>query len=332
MTLTNSFAEEVKKWLVPEVKLRKLNQKGFKCWVVGGNHSYQAVMKVRAEVPGKKFMDQVLVQIWWFEDEKDPDTIEKIEYLAAHHNLDQEFRKNWTFTDKLNFLRRKYIRNNYTWTAECRSQAAKSLGTTEQSLNPLLQLVGGSKEKWNLLDKIISNPKEKVHSDAKFRCLQGAISEDQCIKLLRDVAEEKITLEQMKALANDIKLDIKIKQMATTLLNCKNFKEVKEKYGKAFTKSRRSSFIPAFALKKKRGKARTSETELSSDVPESFAKYVEQVRVSKGGFVEASTSNVKPFQIGNTQHWVYQVDVAYLSKLVEDRKKFESGTCPFILA
>ena len=61
-------------------------------------------MKVKEACPEKHFMDKMLIQIWWFESWKDEKTLAAIEMLAAHHNIDQEFCKDWSFVDKLNFL------------------------------------------------------------------------------------------------------------------------------------------------------------------------------------------------------------------------------------
>lgn len=132
--------------MTPAVDLEGLNHKNIPCWVLGGNHSYEAVMKVREQCPDKHFMDTVLVQIYWFPSLKDPGMMESIEYLAAHHNIDQEFRKRWDFINRLNFLRRKYVRADYEWKPETQEQAHRALGfATVKTMNPLLQLVAGSK-------------------------------------------------------------------------------------------------------------------------------------------------------------------------------------------
>ena len=109
-------------------------------------------MEVHKACPEKQFMDKVLVQIWWFEDLTQTDTLEAVEFLAAHHNIDQEFRKDWDFVDRLNFLRRKYLCAGGEWKPETTKEAVRAVGySSTSSLNPLLQLVSGPKEKWEAL-------------------------------------------------------------------------------------------------------------------------------------------------------------------------------------
>ena len=244
------------------VDLEVLNHKNIPCWVLGGNHSYEAVMKVCEQCPDKHFIDKVLVQIYWFTSLSDPGTMESIDYLAAHHNVDQEFRKQWDFIDCLNFLCCKYVRPDHQWKAETQEQACHALGfATVKTMNPLLQLVVGSKQKWEALKRVLNGAKEKIGSEAKFQCLQGELSEESVINILESVADGKITLEQMQNQATELKLDARIKSATAQLLNCKTFEEVQKKYGTAaFNEHKHQSFYTAFAcLKQGKGKCNGKE-------------------------------------------------------------------------
>jgi hypothetical protein len=275
-------------------------------------------------------MDKVLVQIWWFEDLEDPATLSAIEYLAAHHNIDQEFRKDWEFVDRLNFLRRKYTRANFEWTVETKKEAARALGyASQQSLNPLLQLVSGSKDKWNALAAVIDKSKEKINSEAKFRCLQGNLTERQVVALLRDVADGKLTLDQMNTEASELKLDARVKTAAAQLLQCKTFEQVQTKYGvSAFSDTKRRSFFAAFSkLKEKKGKRKTKDAALI-EVPDSFSKYVETVRLVKTAIPDVLSSSMKPFRVGESDHYVFEMDVSQVSQIVAQHAKFNIGKLP----
>ena len=74
--------------------------------------------------------------------------MEVIEYLAAHYNTNQEYRKCWDFVDKLNFLRPKYICAECTWTDSVVKETIRALDYKDASLNSVMQLVADSKEKW----------------------------------------------------------------------------------------------------------------------------------------------------------------------------------------
>lgn len=242
-----------------------------------------------------------------------------IEYLGAHHNVDQEFRKNWGFIDKLNFLRRKYVRHR-EWTKENQTEAIRSLGyRNTKSINPLLQLVAGPTEKWQALEKIVASSKEKVGSDVKFRCLQGSLTEGQVIKLLQAVAAEEISLDDMNRKANELKLDAAIKVCTAQLLGMATFAEVEEKYGDlVFNAERRKSFFAAFKDYKPK-KDKGTKTVL---VPPTFARYVEDIRVRKTNQQQLIESG-KLFTVAETVHKVFQIDVQNLVQLVSKDRKFE---------
>ena len=205
--------------LTPVVDLEVLNYKNIPCWVLGGNHSYKVVMKVHEQCLDKHFMDKVLVQIYWFPSLSDPGTMESIEYLATYYKFDQEFRKQWDFINHLNFLCHKYVQADHQWKAETQEQAHHAL--TVKTMNPLLQLVAGSKQKWEALKRVLNGAKEKIGSEAKFQCLQGELSEESVINILESVADGKITLEQMQNQATELKLDAHIKFATAQLLNYK---------------------------------------------------------------------------------------------------------------
>ena len=310
-----------------KLKLAKLKSKGYSCWVLGGNHSYQAVMQVREACPQKHFYDKVFVQIWWFENLEDKNTLEAIELLAAHHNIDQEFRKDWDFVDKLNFLRRKYVRAEMKWTEDATKEAVRALGySSAKSLNPMLQLVAGSKEKWEALARLLATTKEKVNSEAKFRCLQGELSEDQVITLLNSVAQGTKTLDQMANEAGELKLDYRVKIAAAQLLKLKNFEEVVETYGAlAFSDTKRRSFWPAFAKLKERKGRKKSVSRSQIEVPDTFSRYVEQVRQTHGNIGIALETSLKPFHVKDVDHYVFELDATHLARIVSDRPKFPIG-------
>lgn len=324
--MTFLVLDSVVPYLQPTLRLDKLQKKNVPCWVLGGNHSYQAVMEVRRSCPEKHFMDKVLVQIWWFENLTDLETLEAIEYLAAHHNIDQEFRKDWDFVDRLNFLRRKYVRADHEWKKETKREAARALGyASEQSLNPLLQLVAGPKAKWEALRKVLLNAKEKIGSEAKFRCLQGNLTEEQIIQLLTEVAEGRLTLEQMASQANDLKLDARIKIAAAQLLNCKTFAEVQQRFGgAAFSDSKRRSFFAAFSKQKEKGRKKSREGTVM-EVPETFSVYVETVRRSAAQISDLLSSSIKPFRVNNSDHYIFELDVSNLQQIVSEHAKFNIG-------
>lgn len=284
-------------------------------------------MEVRRSCPEKHFMDKVLVQIWWFENLTDSKTVETIEYLAAHHNVDQEFRKDWSFVDKLNFLRRKYVRANCEWKKETKAEACRALGyASEHTLNSLLQLVAGSKEKWNALIKVLQTSKEKIGSEAKFRCLQGNLTEEQVIFLLSEVAEGRLTLEKMASQANDLKIDAKIKICAAQLLNCKTFEQVQQTYGPAaFNDGKRKTFFPGFAKQPMRKSRKKQGSEILLDVPENFRHYVELVRRSSANLNDLLSESIKPYHVNDSNHYVFQLDVANLHNIVVEHAKFNIG-------
>ena len=303
-----------------KVDLVKLRKKDFQMWVLGGNHSWEAVMKVKEACPEKHFMDKMLIQIWWFESWKDEKTLAAIEMLAAHHNIDQEFRKDWSFVDKLNFLRRKYIRAKFDWSKEVVEEACKALSfQSGKTINPLLQLVSGSKAKWVALNKILTTSKEKINSEAKFRCLQGNLSEEQVVDLLQRVANGVISLEDMAREASELKLDVKIKTAAAQLLKCADFRAVEKKFGlQAFSEDKRRSFYPAFSkFKTIKGRKKAGEAALV-EVPESFARYVETVRTMTSGIDEIIKGSLKPYRINNCDHYVFEIDVGNLEKIVSE--------------
>ncbi len=284
-------------------------------------------MEVRRSCPEKHFMDKVLVQIWWFENLTDLKTLEAVEYLAAHHNIDQEFRKDWDFVDRLNFLRRKYMRANCEWKKEAKKEACRALGyASEHSLNPLLQLVAGSKPKWDALQRVLQTSKEKIGSEAKFRCLQGNLTEGQVVMLLSEVAEGRRTLEQMATQATDLKLDAKIKASAAQLLGCKTFEAVQKRYGlAAFSDTKRRSFFAAFSKQKeKKGRKKAGEGNLL-EVPETFAHYVETVRRSSASISDVMSASIKPFRVNNSDHYIFELDVSSLEKIVSEHAKFNIG-------
>ena len=61
------------------------------------------------------------------------------------------------------------------------------------------------------------------------------------------------------------------------------------------------------------------------ETPETFSKYVEGVRQMTEGISERISATMKPFELGNTKHFVFQLDVAQLGKIVSEHKKFECG-------
>ena len=313
----------------PTIKIEKLIKRGFPVWVVGGNHSYQAVMKVREACPKKGFMDTVLVQLWWFENLEDTETISAINFLATRHNVNNEFRSDWNFKDKLHFLRRMYLNTDCEWTNKAQKEAASDLGYSNiKSLNPLLQLVTGSNNKWSALDKVLKTSKEKIGSEAKFRCLQGDLTEQQVVELLLSVVEGKRTLDQMAREATDLKLDTRIKTAAAQLLKCKDFEEVQRKYGlQAFGEAKCRSFFAAFfKLKEKKSSTKKKGRSGLIEVPDTFSRYVEQVRLMASQLTDIVSASLKPFHINGCDHYVFELDVGQLEKIISEHSKFNIGT------
>lgn len=224
--------------------------------------------------------------------------------MAARHNVDQEVRKKWDFKDRLLFLRRRYLRDNAGWTKQSKSDAQLALGyKSVQTLNPLLQLVAGSAKKWGHLLSIVTNKDLKVSSEAKFKCLQGTLTGDQIEDLLEQVANGKLTLEDMAKEANTIKLDVRVKLAAVTVLNFNNFDEVIAKYGEYnFGVNRRRSFFPMFAKARGGRNATKSGKQKASHIPEGFIKYVDSVRVQKG-LKKRGSSTLNP-QHMRSGHWM----------------------------
>ena len=64
---------------------------------------------------------------------------------------------------------------------------------------PLAAARRWTERKWEALKKVLDNATEKFGSEAKFRCLQGDLSEESVMELLESVAAGTITVEQEAA-------------------------------------------------------------------------------------------------------------------------------------
>ena len=198
-------------------------------------------------------------------------------------------------------------------------------------MKPLLQLVGGTTEKFELVSRIVKANQKTVKSESKFRCLQGDLTSQQQIQLLKQVADGAITLDEMHNQAEEIKLDVRIKKAAALLLQKDTFEQVETDYGtQAFSDERRLGFFPAFKqlLQKRRRSAAENKGKAGKEkvdkpvmeVPPSFANYVEQVRQRNQQIKKAIISEA--IEIGAAIHEVYQMDVKDLAQILKRRKKF----------
>ena len=313
----------------------------YKIWVVGGNHSYEALKKLQGEFPMKKLFKTTRISLWWWPNLEDQINVNEIETLAAHHNVDQEVRKKWEFVDKLSFIRRKYTRlEGNKWTKEASESVRSALGMkTVSSVSPLLQLVQGTKAKFDLVLKIATDNQKTIKSESKFKCLQGDITETQQIELLTKVAQGTMTLDEMNTKAEEIKLDVKIKRAAALLLNLNNFDEVEKEYGQqAFSFQRRKTFFQAFKQQSQRRRQSlptSSDTKqqehtrradkVAIEVPPQFSLYVEQVRQRQQQVRKNLVSEA--IEIGTATHEVYSLDVKDIAHIVRNRPKFNA--CKF---
>lgn len=285
-------------------------------WVVGGNHSWSACMKVREGDPD--LIKDMLVSIFWWPS-LDDQSLQEISDFGTRHNIDNELHNKLSFVDKINFLRKKYKNNVDTWTPAAVKEAYTSLGyKDEKSINPLLQLVSGSKNKFELLMKIAADPKMKVASDSRFRCLQGVITASQAEDLLQKVVDKVIDLKGMALLANRIKVMARIKKAATTALNCSSFPTALAQYGASTLGDEQlEAFIPAF---KQTGKAKTE-----GDMPELFKHYIEGVRRRK--MTVFSPHAQQAIIVGETSHEIFELDVLDLGQVVKDRATYSARKC-----
>ena len=218
-------------------------------WVVGGNHSYEAIRQLQQEFPHKQVFQQTKISLWWWSDLDSQLNLSEIETLAAHHNVDLEVRKKWEFVDKLSFIRRNFVRlPTSKGTKEATEEVRVALGLKNAaSVSPLLQLVGGTTEKFELVSRIVKANQKTVKSESKFRCLQGDLTSQQQIQLLKQVADGAITLDEMHNQAEEIKLDVRNKKASALLLQKDTFEQVETDYGtQAFSDERRRGFFPAF--------------------------------------------------------------------------------------
>ena len=119
------------------------------------------------------------------------------------------------------------------------------------------------------MKKILETTKEKINSDAKFHCLQGNLTDGQVIRLLQGLADAKYTFEEMKGMAEEMKLNCNIQMRIAELLHEKDFEAVQANYGSTvFNEERRKIWFASFKAMGKKKEAL---------VPTDFQNYVEAV-------------------------------------------------------
>ena len=278
-------------------------------YVVGGNHSYNAVSIVRKNFPNKNWFKEVNISLWWWE-KLTTSVASDIENLAVCHNTDNNFRKKMSFLDKVQLLRRKYNRAGGVWKAIEKESAMVALGyKTQRALDPLLQLVAGPKVKFEKLMYIIKEASSLklgvVNSDAPFRCLAGKLTEEDQIDLLSQVADGKLTLKAMAAEAKTRKILAIIKEQVATYLNVTHFDEAFQIYGDRLSDIVLKSFISQYShLKKSEMKQPTRQ----------LTNYLEKVRTTD---LSKAVVEEEVFRIDLNTHQVFTLDVKFLSKLVD---------------
>lgn len=240
-------------------------------WVIGGNHSYLAIQKVQADFPDKDWFKEVNISLWWW-----PALTNKIkseiESLAVRHNVDNDFRKKMNFLDKIQLLRRKFVRAGYKWTVTEKEASVAALGyKTTKAIDPLLQLVAGPKEKYGALKQIVEHAHQlklgSVNSDAPFRCLAGKLSTEDQIELLQKVANGKMNLKMMSLEAKERKTMTNIKEQVANYLNVGTYEQAVQNYGEAaLGETVLKSFLKAFQQQTKADK---------KTLPSSFQQYLE---------------------------------------------------------
>ena len=218
-------------------------------------------------------------------------------------------------------MRLKYQREGGTWTARAKAEALLTLGVTEEkTIDPLLQLVAGPREKFQLVRAIVDgkskNAKKlgKVGSDAKFRCLQGRLDDDQRIALLQKVVNGELDLKQMAAEAEKMKTLVIIKEHTVKFLGFTDWEEVCHHYTEdLLNESMLAGFVAQF---QKRSKGEHAKNEM----PAGFRSFLEQVRLT-GTLAASARPAVETLKVNNTNHRLFNNDVKELVSLISKDKK-----------